>query len=187
MTPFARKVEPYTWWDGCFTADELDILQSKAKNAAARATVHSGVGEVKTEVRRSSISWLDISPESAWVFKKLSYVGASLNAQYYGFDLIGFGEGLQLTNYDDADEGMYTWHQDYAALVSRKLTLVVQLSDPSEYEGGDLQISTGPVHTVKKQRGFITAFPSWALHQVTPVTKGTRQSLVAWISGPDFK
>lgn len=187
ITPFARKVEPFTWWDNGFSAGELDILQNKAKNAGERATVQTGAGTIRTDVRRSSVSWADINPENAWVFKKLAYIGASLNAQYYGFDLTGFGEGLQLTNYDGTEEGMYTWHQDYAALVCRKLTLVVQLSDPSEYEGGELQISTGPVHTVKKQRGFVAAFPSWALHQVTPVTKGTRQSLVAWISGPDFK
>lgn len=187
ITPFARKVEPYTWWDNCFTPEELDILQNKAKNAEIPATVLNGEVGVNSDVRRSNVSWLLNNPENAWVFSKLAHVGASLNAQFYGFDLTGFGEGLQLTNYDGADTGMYTWHQDYAALISRKLSLVVQLSDPSEYEGGELQISTGPLHVVKKQRGLITAFPSWALHQVTPVTKGTRQSLVAWISGPDFK
>ena len=40
---------------------------------------------------------------------------------------------------------------------------------------------------MKKERGLITVFPAWTLHQVTPVVKGTRQSLVAWVSGPEFK
>jgi len=40
---------------------------------------------------------------------------------------------------------------------------------------------------IKKQRGLIVAFPAWTLHRVTPVVKGSRQSLVAWISGPAFK
>jgi PKHD-type hydroxylase len=65
---------------------------------------------------------------------------------------------------------------------------VLQLSDPSQYEGGNLQVMTGGEPTnVSKQRGLIAVFPAYTLHQVTPVTQGTRQSLVAWISGPPFR
>ena len=85
---------------------------------------------------------------------------------------------------------MYGWHQDYGGKIapSRKLSLVLQLSDPAQYEGGNLQVMTGgePAN-VRKQRGLIAAFPAYTLHQVTPVTQGTRQSLVAWISGPPFR
>jgi PKHD-type hydroxylase len=64
----------------------------------------------------------------------------------------------------------------------------VQLADPSEYEGGNLQVMTsGQPQTVRKQRGLIAVFPSYVLHQVTPVTQGSRQSLVAWVSGPAFR
>ena len=85
---------------------------------------------------------------------------------------------------------MYGWHQDYGGKLSpsRKLSLVLQLADPSQYEGGNLQVMTGGEPTnVRKQRGLITVFPAYTLHQVTPVTQGTRQSLVAWISGPPFR
>jgi PKHD-type hydroxylase len=64
---------------------------------------------------------------------------------------------------------------------------VLQLTDPSEYEGGNLQVCDGTIHNVRKQRGLVAAFPSYTLHQVTPVTKGSRQSLVAWITGPSFR
>jgi PKHD-type hydroxylase len=102
--------------------------------------------------------------------------------------LSGFGEALQLTNYDQSDKGMYGWHVDYGGKISRKLSLVVQLTDPSRYEGGNLQIlTTGEPSTVRKQRGLVCVFPSYTLHQVTPVTSGARQSLVAWISGPTFR
>ena len=65
----------------------------------------------------------------------------------------------------------------------------MQLSDPVDYEGGVLEIQPygEQVIRTRKQRGLIVAFPSWTLHQVTPVTQGSRQSLVAWISGPPFK
>ena len=83
---------------------------------------------------------------------------------------------------------MYAWHQDYGGQISRKLSLVLQLTDPSRYEGGNLQTMTNQdVFTVRKQRGLVTVFPSFTLHQVTPVTQGSRQSLVAWISGPPYK
>jgi PKHD-type hydroxylase len=124
------------------------------------------------------------------VFEKLAHVAASLNAQYYQFDLTGFGEALQLTNYNQAENGMYGWHQDYGGKLSpsRKLSLVLQLSDPAQYEGGNLQVMTsGEPTNVRKQRGLIAAFPAYTLHQVTPVTQGTRQSLVAWISGAPFR
>ena len=66
--------------------------------------------------------------------------------------------------------------------------MVVQLTDPSEYEGGNLQLMTyGQPINVRKERGLLVAFPSWQVHQVTPVTPGSRQSLVMWISGPAFK
>ena len=66
--------------------------------------------------------------------------------------------------------------------------MVLQLSEPSDYEGGELQILTTNEKTaLPKKRGLISVFPVWTLHQVTPVVKGTRQSLVTWISGPGFK
>jgi len=190
LTPHTLPVEPWVWWDNAFTAQELNWLQSKARNAEAEAQVGGAEesGGINKMVRRSQVSWLQKTQDSAWVFEKLADVVASLNAQYYRFDLTGFGEALQLTNYNQAENGMYGWHQDYGGSISRKLSLVVQLADPSEYEGGNLQVMTsGQPQTVRKQRGLIAVFPSYVLHQVTPVTQGSRQSLVAWVSGPAFR
>lgn len=189
LTPHAKPIEPFVWWEGAFTEQELDWLQQKAKAAEQNATVGSGSGNaVNSNIRRSQVSWLDNNPNTKWLFEKLGYVVSQLNADYFRFDLTGFGENLQLTNYDQSENGMYGWHQDYGGKVSRKLSLTVQLTDPAEYEGGNLQImTTGNPVNVRKQRGLIAAFPSYVLHQVTPVTQGSRQSLVAWISGPAFK
>ena len=190
LIPYSRKIEPFAWWEGAFTDEQLDWLQQKAQEATEDAQIGGlGNGKIDTTVRRSELSWLHKNSESEWVFEQLAYVAASLNADYFGFDLTGFGEPVQLTNYHEARQGNYTWHQDFgAAGPSRKLSMVLQLSDPSEYEGGELQILTKrePI-TMQKKRGLITVFPAWTLHQVTPVVKGTRQTLVAWISGPAFK
>jgi PKHD-type hydroxylase len=189
LIPYAMPIEPFVWWEGAFNEQELDWLQELAK----KADLQGGAGDVKNEdalkqVRRSKVSWVKKTPDTAWAFEKLGHVASALNAQFYRFDLTAFGEPLQLANYDQSEHGMYGWHVDYGNQISRKLSLVLQLSDPSQYEGGNLQILAGgdPV-TVRKQRGLIVAFPAYTVHQVTPVTNGNRQSLVAWVSGPAFK
>ena len=187
LPPYTKNVEPYAWWENAFTENELDWLQQKAKNAVQTAQV--GAGAVNEEIRRSELNWLNNTPENKWVFDKLSNVVCSLNTQYFLFDLTGFGEGIQLANYGDDKQGTYIWHQDFGKEgISRKLSVVMQLSEPNQYEGGELQLltSNNPI-TIQKKRGLITVFPAWSLHQVTPVVKGNRQSLVAWISGPQFR
>lgn len=191
LTPYAMPVEPFVWWEGAFTDQELDWLQDKAIRAEQQAQVGGDPqGDDLNRIRRSKVSWLNKDQNTEWVFEKLSHVVSSLNAQYFRLDLTGFGEAMQLTNYDQSDHGMYGWHQDYGGRISpsRKLSVVLQLTDPARYEGGNLQVLTsGEPQAIRKQRGLIAAFPSYTLHQVTPVTQGSRQSLVAWITGPAFK
>lgn len=191
LTPFAESIEPFVFWENGFNEQELNWLQQLAKNANQTATVGGNpTGDDLKKIRRSNVSWMEHNNDNNWFFKRLAFIVSSLNSQYYRFDLTGFGEALQLTNYDHSEQGMYGWHQDYGGKrsVSRKMSLVLQLTDPSQYEGGNLQIMSGGTPlTVRKQRGLVTVFPSYQLHQVTPVTQGSRQSLVAWISGPAFK
>ncbi len=192
ITPTSNQETGLCWWDDAFTEKELDILQGLVLKQKDRANVGNGnIPEDELEkVRRSKVGWLPKNEEVTWVYEKLSYVVSQLNARFYQFDLTGFGEPLQLTNYNSEEQGMYRWHQDFgsSASTSRKLSLVLQLSHPSDYEGGNLQILTcGEPTTVNKKRGHIAVFPSWTLHQVTPVTKGTRQTIVTWISGPQFR
>jgi len=191
LTPYSSGTPPFVRWEGGFTEQELNWLQQQAKNAKTKARVGGDPDEEKlNKIRRSNVDWLYKNNETAWLFEKLSHIVSSLNTQFYKYDLTGFGEGLQLTDYQSTNEGMYNWHQDYGSEggPSRKLSLTLQLTDPSEYEGGNLQIMTyGQPINVHKQRGLVTLFPSFTVHQVTPVTQGSRQSLVAWITGPEFR
>lgn len=189
LTPRATKLDAYAWANNVFSDDELNTLKEIAVNAQMAAQVGGNNGpEVNKDVRRSDISWLGHEPKYSWLFERMGDIASDLNSRFYGFDLAGFGEPFQLTNYKQDDSGMYGWHQDFNAGISRKLSMVVQLTDPSEYEGGNLQIANGssPI-TVEKRRGLVVVFPAFSLHQVTPVTKGSRQSLVAWVSGAPFK
>ena len=73
------------------------------------------------------------------------------------------------------------------ATSTRKLSVSVQLSDPSEYEGGDLELMVNRNYIkVPKEKGTIIFFPSYLTHRVTKVTSGKRNSLVAWFHGPSF-
>jgi PKHD-type hydroxylase len=189
LTPYSRKIEPFAWWEGAFTEEQLNWLQQKAKEATTPAQVGGGGhGAIAEGIRRSELNWMPKNENTAWVFETLAHVVSSLNADYFGFNLTGLSEQIQLTNYHENNKGMYGWHQDFgAAGNSRKMSLVLQLSDPEEYEGGQLQLLTSkdPIN-IPKKRGLIVVFPSWTVHQVTPVVKGTRQTLVTWVSGPAF-
>lgn len=190
LTPYSTKLEPFAWWENAFSEQEINYLQNKTRQASTAAGV--GDGAVVNQIRRSEVEWLHNIEENRWVYDRLAHVVSSLNAQFFNFDLTGFGEAIQLTNYDESNNGMYGWHVDFGnnpTSPSRKLSIVLQLSDPVEYEGGVLEIQPhgSEVYKMRKQKGLIVAFPSWTLHQVTPVTKGNRQSLVSWITGPSFK
>ena len=76
----------------------------------------------------------------------------------------------------------------------RKLSVTINLNEPNDYEGGNLKFDFGPHASERyhecveiRPRGSIIVFPSHIYHQVTPVTKGTRYSLVLWCLGYPFK
>ena len=100
---------------------------------------------------------------------------------------------IQYTEYHASENGHYEWHHDIDWNaddgLDRKLSITVQLSDPSEYEGGDFQFTEVPNPEMDdaKQKGSVLIFPSYLIHQVSPVTKGVRKSLVAWFKGPKWQ
>lgn len=108
------------------------------------------------------------------------------NKKYF-FKNLTEPEGFQYTEYDESYQGFYKIHRDTDGrmLRSRMLSASLQLTDPSEYEGGDLIIYKKDNEKViaPKSLGTITVFTSSTLHEVTPVTKGFRSSLVVWYGG----
>jgi len=103
----------------------------------------------------------------------------------YKYHLQGFYEGVQIAAYKSG--GKYDWHMDVGPgqNSSRKLSMSVQLSDPKSYEGGDLEFMR-VAQKSERDVGALIVFPSFLQHRVTPVTKGTRYSLVAWVHGKPF-
>jgi PKHD-type hydroxylase len=187
-----HQVHDFVTWEDAFSEEELDKLQQYAKTLTfSKAAVSKEAPSAEFDgVRRSSVAWITNNDQTGWIYDRLAFVGRQINAKFFGFDLYGFLEDFQYTVYVEEEESHYTWHIDMSPTspAQRKLSLVLQLSDPADYEGGDLQTMQKPEPSVvDKKRGLIAAFPSWTLHRVTPVTKGVRHSLVVWICGPAFK
>ena len=127
--------------------------------------------------------------ENRWIWERMAHYIGDLNKQFFQYDLNEI-QSLQFTGYDSSENGYYGKHIDmmYRSNGTRKLSVSVLLSDPETYEGGDLLLYTGEHPDVPpKQQGTGIFFPSWSLHEVKPVTKGMRYSLVAWTLGPKFK
>ena len=179
--------ESTAWFWGAFNNAELDAIIRIGNSLQTNEATISG-NRLDKQYRDSQTSWLYPNEVTGWIFERLTAVILQTNAQFFRFDLTGLYQGLQFTKYE-APSQHYTWHQDSGPNCGiRKLSLSLQLSDPDDYEGGELEFMLGAdPGRFEKRRGLIGFFPSWTLHRVTPVTKGTRYSLVAWVSGPPFK
>jgi PKHD-type hydroxylase len=184
---YGASEHPFVTAGETFSPDEVQKIIEIGSVSLIPATVDSN--DTATDFRRSAVSWLKHTPDTAWIYEKLARIANNLNGQFYRFDLWGFCEDLQFTVYEDTYSGCYDFHRDLINDSSpRKLSIVVQLTDPSEYEGGDLQVYTsGEPSSVDKALGKVVAFPSFVMHRVTPVTKGVRRSLVVWVAGPAFR
>jgi PKHD-type hydroxylase len=187
--PEFSGLEPFTTWNGAFTAQELDAIVAYGDALRqAEATLLDSADAGQNSFRSTRISWIEESQETLWLFQKLVGAASTINQQAYCFDL-GALESLQYTVYLAGEGSHYDWHVDHGRTPRRrKLSLVLQLSAPADYDGCELQIyASNQIDTAPKTRGTLIAFPSYTLHRVTPITAGMRKSLVMWCSGPRFR
>jgi PKHD-type hydroxylase len=152
--------------------------------------------------RDSNIVWLN----DKWIYKEIQpFIHQANKLAGWNFDW-NFSESCQFTKYKLNQ--FYDWHCDswekaYSDINDknrygkiRKLSVTCSLSDPNDYEGGELEFDFRNMDpdkpTVRKcaeiaPRGSIVVFPSHVWHRVKPVTKGTRYSLVIWSLGYPFR
>jgi PKHD-type hydroxylase len=183
---------PYYYYEDLFTENELDWIKCIGNRLPKdQATLGSDeISEIDTNVRNSLVSWIGVNDETRWLYERLRTCIFEVNNSYYKYDLEKL-ETLQFTRYFGSQNGKYGIHVDTIDTnipPNRKLSFVLQLSDPSDYDGGDLKLHLGsyPINA-RKKKGLITFFPSYMLHECTSVLKGERYVLVGWIHGPPFK
>ena len=155
-------------------------------------SVHTG--RMDSKIRKTDIAFVtpdnqkdNMVNEIAWHFLTMA------NEKLFNYKFESF-QPVQFARYRDG--GHYGWHQDTSGISpsgeSRKLSLTFSLSDPNTYEGGYLEFwrCNLPMEELDikdiRDQGSVIVFDSRDYHRVTPVTKGTRYSIVCWSVGPNF-
>ena len=169
-------------------------------------TMKKGALKNLQKKRKSEIVWMN----DKWIYNEIHpFIHQANRDSGWNFDW-DFSESCQFTKYGVGQH--YGWHCDSwdkpydkpddinSHGKIRKLSVTVSLSDPSEYEGGNLEFdfrnqidwernkkSKIKECTEIRPRGSIIVFPSFVWHRVNPVTRGTRYSLVIWNLGKPFR
>ena len=202
------------WYFTDLPADVVNIIE---RDVSEKFDMNMGESRldgntVNKDKRNSYNAWI---PTTHWVGGFLWHYVQRANRENFLYDLRCIdAESMQYTRY--AEGQYYHWHND-SGLAShykpisngdrketdkqqqdfmnentelvRKLSFTLQLSDPDDYEGGNVQLldETGESYIAPRQRGCIILFDSRTQHRVLKVTKGTRKSIVGWVVGPRWK
>jgi PKHD-type hydroxylase len=179
--------QPYATAQGFLSDQEMDRLIGEHQALLTEGKL--GHGNTNSQIRRSKIVMFGDDPRYAWLYDRIWAAAQECNRQFFCVDLKGVEANIQLARYDSSDQGFYDWHTDFAGIRPlRKISVSIQLSRAEDYDGGELELLYGTrPQPMDKRRGSFIAFPSFLLHRVTPVTRGTRWSLVAWILGARWR
>lgn len=181
-------------WENFLTDEDINLLLAQPEwlDFGDGSIGNNAEGVVNKNIRSTKIGWMNPKPQMAHIWEKLAHAAAEVNREFFNFDLTGFYESMQLSIYSQDSKDHYSWHIDSGIktdAVPRKLSMSLLLSDPREFEGGELQVKVfnDEAHTLEAKKGRAWFFPSYTLHRVTPVTRGIRRSIVLWIGGPAFR
>ena len=180
----------------CFTPEECEkIIEMGLTWESAMGNIqtksHSEDFEKNTDYRHCRIYTPPIDDTDSWLWigEKISEMIYAFNSTNgWKFDLIGMAERPMMMEYEEG-EGKYDWHMDLGpgkVPSTRKVAFSVNLNE--DFEGGELQIMTGrdPIVPQGQVTGTMIFFPTYMVHRVTKVTKGTRRAIVGWLHGNSF-
>ena len=182
-SPSAFIAKPIVF-PGAFSKNECDRVSSLAAKVGITAARLDGAWD---DYRVGQVAWLEKEDsETKWVVQKIAGMVEEANREFR-FNLSSICHRLQITQYDES--GKFEWHHDCDPddIVTRKLTVMVQLSERSDYDGGEFEIFPYGVPAFSKARGSATIFPAFLFHRVTELQRGKRQALISWADGPPFE
>ena len=158
---------------------------------------------IDPEIRKTDVGFIidksNVVNDIAWYYlREANKINFKYNLKYF--------QPVQFARYRNG--GHYDWHQDASGInphgESRKLSLTLCLTDEKKYKGGYLEffgggrpmegmtlsdgteISGEQIREDIRAQGTVICFDSRDFHRVTPVTEGTRYSVVCWTVGPNF-
>lgn len=175
------------WYMGQIPTDVCDAAAREFMDIAPQSATMGTAGEHQDKSQRDTV--LRFAPDNHWFGGIMYQHGMAANqATGWGYDITGH-ENVQFGSYGPA--GHYGWHMDAFPLsgqpLDRKVSVICLMSDPSEYEGGDLEIQLYQDYKVDMQKGQLIAFPSMLQHRVLPIISGIRNSAVIWLNGPRMR
>ena len=191
--------------------DVIEILEKDIKQFDPTVKQSGLMGEkIDLQIRNSQNSWISTSH---WIGGWLWYYVSKCNRENFLYDIVDIdGGSLQYTHYNEGQ--FYNWHQDsdldthykpqmnfssgenraqeeiiQAGEYIRKLSFTLQLSEPTDYRGGEVEFldNSSRRFLAPKQRGTMIVFDSRVRHRVRKVKSGTRKSIVGWVVGPRWK
>ena len=188
-----------TWYYTNLPGDVVDIIERDLIEYFDPVMENSRIhgDELNKDKRNSYNAWV---PTDHWVGGFVWHYVMRANRENFLYDLRCIdGESMQYTRYEEGQ--FYGWHNDAGLATQykpvavgnrmeglaqdfvnenlelvRKLSFALQLSDPDEYEGGNVQLldETGKSYIAPRQKGCMMLFDSRTQHRVLKVTKGVR-------------
>lgn len=164
-----------------FTDEECDLIIKQFANPDGNTEINYDSDLVKL----SGTYTIQETPESKWIFDKLLTYVQKVN-KLYQFRLSAIGNPFILEYKKD---DVLNWHIDLVGkpdYTIRKITLIVFLNKPEDYQGGEIHFDFFGNKAVDASRGNLLAFPAFLFHKVNKIDEGTRRTLVTWVLGPPF-
>jgi len=186
----------WCYFESYFNKNQCEEIVKKM-NQAVFETARIGAERQGTmnDIRRSRVAWISENDKNfSSLYQEIDRLARWANRDWFDFHLSVLPP-LQYTEYDSAYQGKYGRHKDIFWLDQknprhRKLSIVVNLTDPNTYEGGDFvmyEVRESPSPQKIKKQGTVLVFPAIIDHEVTQVTKGIRNTIVGWYEGPKWK
>ncbi len=187
LAKFNAPCDQFCIWNGGFTEDEIEKIVFLENLLTFEKGLTGPLTEPNVKIRDSEISWIVPDMNSDWIFQRFASIIGKINYDHFLYN-IDWMENLQYTKY--GENGHYEWHLDVQSSwqnFQRKISAVMLLNNPDEYEGGEFEIVTNGLITEPKSwkpnKGDIVFFASTMPHRVKPVLSGERKSIVTWIMG----
>lgn len=181
---------PWAYQLDYFNSAECDAIIELGQEITAQEGNLGDGSVINNTIRSSRVGFFNPNDtRTRWVFDRIRQAAVDINRQFWRFDL-DFLECIQFTRYDRPND-FYSAHQDlrYLPIEMRKLSISVQLSHDTDYQGSDLRLFKygDQFDCAPRSRGCIIVFPAYHVHEVTPLQSGARYSLVSWVVGKPFR
>jgi PKHD-type hydroxylase len=183
----------WCYYKSHFSSDYCNSILEKSKDLTFQsATIGVDGDTLDNNLRKSDVAWI-YPQDFPQLYEEVWKLEREANKEWFGFHVDNL-EYIQLARYNCEISAEYKKHQDVFWINKntrhRKLTAIIQLSNPDTYTGGEFSLFDcneypNPEHI--KEQGTVIFFPSFTYHQANPVTSGVRHSLACWFEGPKWR